>query len=157
MFLFDLKCDLQIMRPAPLLSLCRLCIQHRLHTYSHTHSSHTASMDLGGGWRTVPPRGYYLGIFHLDTSLVGNWHSSWSAGTHSHFSPATYFYRQGTSLSISCLLCMSCAQIHLQGRILDGRCTPRCSQRWGGLWLSHLHGLVFQAGGRRELKWDLVH
>ena len=49
------------------------------------------------------------------------------------------------------------AQIHLRGRTLDGRCTPRCSQRWGGRWLSHLHGLVFQAGSRRELKWDLVH
>ena len=39
-FLFALKCDLQIMRSASLLSVCHLCIQPRLHTYSHTHSKH---------------------------------------------------------------------------------------------------------------------
>ena len=40
-------CDLQIMRPAPLLGLCCLCIQHRLHTYSHTQLTH--SMHRFGG------------------------------------------------------------------------------------------------------------
>ena len=68
MFLFVLKCDLQIMRAASLLSFRHVYIQHRLHTYSHTRISHTASTDLGG-WRTVPPRDYSLGFFHLDTSL----------------------------------------------------------------------------------------
>ena len=142
------KYDLQIMRSASLLSFCCLCIQHRPHTYSHTHSSHTASMDLGG-WQTVPPRGYSLGFFHLDTSLFCRDPLS--------LLTSDLLYRQGTSLSISCLIYMSCAQTHPRRRILDGRCTPRCSQRCGGWWLLGLCGLVFQAGGRCELKWNLAH
>ena len=31
---------------------------------------------------------------------------------------------------------MSCAQIHLRGRIPDGRCIPQCSQRREGQWLT---------------------
>lgn len=51
---------------------------------------------------------------------------------------------------------MSCAQIHLRGRTPDGSATKGVAKGGEGRWLSHLHGLAFQAGGRRELKWDLV-
>ena len=56
-----------------------------------------------------------------EATASSTWTRVCSAGTHSRFSPVTYFYRQGTSLSISCLIYMSCVQTHPRGRILDGR------------------------------------
>jgi hypothetical protein len=69
----------------------------------------------------------------------------------------TYFYKQVTSPSISYPLYTSCVQIHPQGRIQDGRCTPRCSQKQVDRLLSHRHVLGFQAAGRHALEENLFH
>ena len=136
-FLFDLKCDLQIRRSAPLVSLCLLCLQHRVHTYSHTVHTQQALIWAGG---ELPEKSTFkrllLGGLPPGHKPGGQLTLTCSAGTHSHFSPGTYFYRQGPSPSISGLIYMCCAQVHLRGRTPDGRCTPRCSQRRGGRRLS---------------------
>ena len=63
------------MRSAPLISLYRLYTQQTAHIFSHRAHTQQAWIWAGVGWWTVPLRGYYLGVFHLDMSLVGNWHS----------------------------------------------------------------------------------
>ena len=126
------------MRSAPLISLCHLCPQQTAHIFTHTaHKQQAWSWTLGwGGVKDSASKRLLLGGLPPGHELGGQLTLTCSAETHSHFSPGTYFYRQGPSLSISRLLYMCCAQVHLRGRTPDGRCTPRCSQRWGGRRLS---------------------
>ena len=156
--LFDLKCNLQIMRSAPLVSLCLLCIQHRLHTYSHT--VHTASTDLS--WWGV------AGQEHLQE--VTAWGSStctwawWATDTHPALQGFNLPSQQWLSFvdrGLPCPfhVCFTCPVL---------KSTSEEESQMAGVYHSVAKGgrvngsqslcwLVFQAHGRHAVKWDLVH
>ena len=80
-----------------------------------------------------------------------------SAGTHSHFSPGTYFYRQGLPCPFH--VCFTCPVL---------KSTSEEESQMAGVYHSVAKGgrvngsqslcwLVFQAHGRHAVKWDLVH
>lgn len=125
---------------------------HPAHAHTQlTHGSRTASTGRVGvtdttprGWLLMGPTGK-LASRAVRVRLC-------SVGACFRFLTVTYFYRQGVFLSISYLLYMSCAQIHLPGRTPDGRCIPRCSRRQAGRWLARRHGLAFPAVCRHGLK-----